>query len=75
MLWMIDCKLKNIEEAAAVEYTFKFLEGMSVEQIEFWINRSLNEGFMAQDSKEYLSHWIWSQVRAQQFGMLKGSRS
>ncbi|RPI72963.1 MAG: hypothetical protein EHM38_01140, partial [Geobacteraceae bacterium] len=75
LLWMIDCKLKNIEEAAAVEYTFKFLEGMSVEQIEFWINRSLNEGFMAQDSKEYLSHWIWSQVRAQQFGMLKGSRS
>jgi tetratricopeptide (TPR) repeat protein len=75
LLWMIDCKLKTVEEAGAVEYTSKFIDGMSVEQIESWINLSLDEGFMSQDSKEHLSHWIWSQVRAQQFGMLKSSRS
>jgi protein O-mannosyl-transferase len=65
LLWMIRCKLQNVEESAAVEYTLKFFEGMSVEQIDSWINQSLDEGFMSQDSKEYLSRWIWSQVRAQ----------
>ena len=54
LLWIIDYKLKNVEEAAAVEYTSKFIDGMSIEQIEFWINLSLDEGFMSQDSKEHL---------------------
>ena len=63
LLWMIDCKLKTVEEAGAVEYTSKFISGISVEQIESWINLSLDEGFMSQNSKEYLSHWILSQAR------------
>jgi tetratricopeptide (TPR) repeat protein len=71
LLWMIDCKLKSIEEAAAVECAAKFIDGMSVEQIEYWINRSLDEGFMSEDSKKNLSQWIWSQVRLKQSGMLK----
>jgi tetratricopeptide (TPR) repeat protein len=75
LLWMIGCKLQNAEEAAAIEYTFKFLEGMSVEQIDSWINRSLDEGFMPQDSKEYLSRWIWSQAGAQPLEILKSSPS
>ena len=73
LLWMIDCKLKKDEEAAASEFASKFLYEVPDEQIESQVNRILDEGLMAQDSKQYLSQWIFSQVRAQQFRMLKSA--
>jgi Tfp pilus assembly protein PilF len=75
LFWMIDCKLKKHEEAAASEFAFNFLYGVSIEQIESWINEGLDEDLMAQDSKQYLSEWILSHVRAKRFRMLKNSHS
>ena len=75
LLWMIDCKLKKDEEAAASQFAFKFLCEVPEEQIESQVNRILDEGLMAQDSQQHLSQWIFSQVRAQQFQILKSAHS
>ena len=57
-LWIIDCKLQISDEAAAGEYTEKFITGMPISQIQTSISNTLDDNFMSDRSKERLSRWI-----------------
>ncbi len=71
LLWMIDCKLKTEQEAAASELALEFLVEVSAEQIEPWIHHILDDGLMDSDSKQKLVDWISSQASAQQHRVSK----
>jgi tetratricopeptide (TPR) repeat protein len=63
LLWMIDCQLRRSDEPAAAESASKFLAGMPANQIHRMIDKILNDGFMSDDSKERLAHWIMTQAQ------------
>lgn len=64
LLWMIDSHLQTGDFAAAKNYTWKFLEGVSIDRIEHTVAQTLSEGFMAEDDQKRLSLWIKNQAHA-----------
>ena len=71
LLWMIDCQLRRLDETAAVASAFKFLEGVSLNQVQSTVDKVLDDSFMADDSKEHLLRWIVMQAK----NLDPGSRS
>lgn len=62
LLWMIDCRLRKLDEPAAAEASFRFLEGVPLNQIQRVVDTALADNFMADDTKERLVRWIMMQA-------------
>lgn len=67
LLWMIDCKLKQSDDAGAREYAGKLIRGLFPRQFQAGVARELGDGFMPETSIENMVLWMQERLEVSRF--------
>jgi hypothetical protein len=69
LLWMVDCKLKQSDEAGAKEFAGKLIRALSPRQFQVDVVRELSDGLMPEISMQEATLWMREHVDVSEPGV------
>lgn len=72
LLWIVDCKLKQSDEAGAREYAGKLIRALSPRQFQADVVRELSDGFMPEISIQETTLWMREHLEVSGLGAGNG---